>query len=483
MRKILQNKKFILTIIFIIYLMISFLLVLNHEIWTDEAQAWEIARSLSVPEIFAQMRYEAHPCLWHLILAIPAKLGLPVISMNIISWICTSIAVYIILFHSKFNSILKIFIIFNPTFIYLLSVVSRNYCLIVLLLSIFSIIYEKRMKHPILYTIIIGLLSQTHIIICGFIGISALIFLIELFKEKRYKNLIISIIIFFTFFILLAAQIFPSLGDCVFIQKDPMTFQYLINKILICAKGIGEFFIKNESPILSLLFLIVILVIATKITYNYNKQKGIMLLISISFLYIIHLFWPFSITERTSLIFAIIVLLNTDNDKKAYLIFTIIISSLIILTNYNKIISDFKYEYSDSKNVGNFINENIEDSSLIIILDIDRHVSAIPYIDNSKNLTYYNIQNEAYQTFMTWNKKGFTEKEYYEIENQMAKVSKNYKDIYILYGSSTYYNDYHDTTLYNLENNNQITKIYETPYVNEVIDRKEIFKIYRYRGK
>ena len=55
--------------------------ILCHENWRDEAQAWLLARDLSIPELFEQMSYEGHPCLWHLLLMPLVRLGLPYISM------------------------------------------------------------------------------------------------------------------------------------------------------------------------------------------------------------------------------------------------------------------------------------------------------------------------------------------------------------------------------------------------------------------
>ena len=49
-----------------------------HEPWFDEAQAWQIAKCASLQEMLFEIpHYEGHPPLWHLILAIPAKLGVP----------------------------------------------------------------------------------------------------------------------------------------------------------------------------------------------------------------------------------------------------------------------------------------------------------------------------------------------------------------------------------------------------------------------
>ena len=48
-----------------------------HEPWFDEIQAYLIARDASVHDILFHLpHYEGHPPLWHLLLMIPARLGL-----------------------------------------------------------------------------------------------------------------------------------------------------------------------------------------------------------------------------------------------------------------------------------------------------------------------------------------------------------------------------------------------------------------------
>lgn len=59
------------------YLLLNGVLLWCYDPWRDVAQAWLIARDLSVPELFAQLRYEGHPCLWYLLLMPFAKLGFP----------------------------------------------------------------------------------------------------------------------------------------------------------------------------------------------------------------------------------------------------------------------------------------------------------------------------------------------------------------------------------------------------------------------
>ena len=49
--------------------LIAFFLIQSHEMWRDELQAWLLARdSISITELFQNLKYEGHPGLWHLLL-------------------------------------------------------------------------------------------------------------------------------------------------------------------------------------------------------------------------------------------------------------------------------------------------------------------------------------------------------------------------------------------------------------------------------
>src|ERR1700732_3576870 len=62
-----------------------------HEPWADEAQAWPLARSLSIPSLLLDhIRYEGSPGLWYLLLWL---LNRAHISYSGMHWICGGIAV------------------------------------------------------------------------------------------------------------------------------------------------------------------------------------------------------------------------------------------------------------------------------------------------------------------------------------------------------------------------------------------------------
>ena len=79
------------------YVGINLFLLSRHENWRDEAQAWQIAKNLGLGGLFAQLRYEGHPCLWYLILMPFAKLGMPFSCMGLISLAFMSVAAWLVL--------------------------------------------------------------------------------------------------------------------------------------------------------------------------------------------------------------------------------------------------------------------------------------------------------------------------------------------------------------------------------------------------
>ena len=96
-----RNKINIL--IMIIYSVFSFIILLFHESWRDEAQSWLIAKDLGFFQILQQMKYEGHFFLWYVILIPFAKLGFPYITIKIVSWVIVSISAWLIIKKSPFK--------------------------------------------------------------------------------------------------------------------------------------------------------------------------------------------------------------------------------------------------------------------------------------------------------------------------------------------------------------------------------------------
>ena len=174
--------------IFAFYAAATFIGALTHEIWFDEAQAWCIIRDNDIAGILQVLQYEGHPPLWYLVLYPFAKLGAPCTVMPFISWTISCVTVALILWRAPFGLLLKACVVFSSGFFFYNSVTSRVYCLIPLILLFIAELYPQRRKHPILYGAMIALLANTHVIMCGLVGILGIFMLIDLFKEWKASS-------------------------------------------------------------------------------------------------------------------------------------------------------------------------------------------------------------------------------------------------------------------------------------------------------
>src|SRR5262249_49658968 len=88
-------------IVFVLLAVAMVLLIPRHEPWLDEAQAWLLGRDASWGQIiWKYARYEGSPSLWHTLLLLPAKAGLPPVTLNIISGTLAIIGAALLIFKS-----------------------------------------------------------------------------------------------------------------------------------------------------------------------------------------------------------------------------------------------------------------------------------------------------------------------------------------------------------------------------------------------
>ncbi len=170
------------------YVVMNLLIALRHEMFRDEAQAWLIARDLSLGQLFSQLQYEGHPCLWYLLLFPFAKLGLPVEIMAVLSLSLMGIAAWLLLTKAPFSNAAKTVCILSGAFVYYLPVISRSYALVPPLLMLTAVLYPDRQKKPVLYALALLMLSQTHVLLCGLVGMLMLFWALERLALLRKKQ-------------------------------------------------------------------------------------------------------------------------------------------------------------------------------------------------------------------------------------------------------------------------------------------------------
>jgi hypothetical protein len=129
-----------------------------HEPWADEAQAWQLARSLSLPALFhTYIRYEGSPGLWHFVLWILNKVHIGYAGMHWFSGLLAVAATAVLVLRSPFPRYLKFSLPFTYFLLFQYAVIARNY---VLVPGLLYLIASRWKKSPAVMALLLGLLAN-----------------------------------------------------------------------------------------------------------------------------------------------------------------------------------------------------------------------------------------------------------------------------------------------------------------------------------
>lgn len=205
MRKLAQGKK-LEWLAFALFAVLLAIVSALHEPWFDEAQVWQIAKCASLRELLFEIpHYEGHPAFWSLILAVPAKLGVPFeIGLKGIGFVISMASAYLLLFRTRLPRLPRIAIPFSYFFFYQYGVIVRPYGLMLLLMIALGIVMPERGEHPWRVFAVLALLCLTSafgiVLACG---VSVCIvwelwrekktkrFFLELFRDARTRSLLV----------------------------------------------------------------------------------------------------------------------------------------------------------------------------------------------------------------------------------------------------------------------------------------------------
>ncbi|TVQ60570.1 MAG: hypothetical protein EA366_03530 [Spirulina sp. DLM2.Bin59] len=127
------------------FVLLGLLGILNHAIWRDEMNVWLIVRdSLTIPDFFAHIRYEGHPLLWYLSLALVNQWGDDPVLMQGLH-LSLGIGAMVLLWKcGPFPPWQKLLLTFSyyPFYEYLL--ISRNYGIGMLFMFSFCVAWPRR---------------------------------------------------------------------------------------------------------------------------------------------------------------------------------------------------------------------------------------------------------------------------------------------------------------------------------------------------
>ena len=137
--------------------------VLTHEMWRDEMRAWILSRaSISLPNLFYNLRYEGHPPLWFVALYLLSRITQYPGAMQFLHLMIATGATYIFLRFSPFTRAQKLLFIFGYFPLYEYATISRNYATGILLIFLFCALFRPGInKNYLAISVTLFLLSQT----------------------------------------------------------------------------------------------------------------------------------------------------------------------------------------------------------------------------------------------------------------------------------------------------------------------------------
>ena len=508
MKEFIKKNKINL-VVMLCYSIITFIILLFHESWRDEAQAWLIARDLNIIDIFGQMKYEGHPVIWYLILVPFAKLGLPYVTVKIVSWLICNIAVWLILKKAPFNLFLKILFIFSMPMLYLYPAIARSYCLIPLAITLVAIYFRQRHEKPIQYILSILFLANTHVIMYGMVGILLLLFYIEELIQNRKTNskeqkkkVYISLIVIIVGLILTLIPILISMttNTDVGLTSNTSIFEDTKLKMENAYQKIMTICFDENELILKIVAIALIILVCYEIRYHFKNFLVIICTEGLQFL--IYTYIYMASEQRVSTLIILIMFIfwiqsnnkrNKDNTSETdrelindqkyikkqrrkekltdiaeyILVFVLIIN---IVHGINIVNEEIKTNYSSAYETAEWIKDNLEDDSIFVCTSMPLSSAIIPYINRD---AFWSPQTLDYFSFTSWDENYRTG---YSLRDLQKRVKENFQENQNLYLIYTY--DFNEETMKSLEEQGYLTKIFES---NVAV--QEEYTIYKIESK
>jgi hypothetical protein len=133
------------TVMSALALILGMVVILHHEMWRDELQAWRIATaSHSLSDLVENARYEGHPLLWYLCLYALSRVSSDPILMQVFHLGIGIATIFVLCRYAPFTRWQKVCLACGYFFFYEYLILSRNYALGVLALVSFCAIRTKR---------------------------------------------------------------------------------------------------------------------------------------------------------------------------------------------------------------------------------------------------------------------------------------------------------------------------------------------------
>lgn len=475
------NKiKWNILLIYFAYIMFIVLGFCVHENFSDEAQAWLIARDLNLGGIFAQMKYEGHFLLWYLILYPWAQLGVTYKLVNILSALCMIVAAGLVLYKSPFSFLQKCIVLATAPMLYAFPIIAIRYALAPLFLFLIASNYEHKLDHPIRYSFLLILLGNVHVLLWGILGALCLDFLIEIVKDNVSKKAankrhIISLAILGVGLILSLLPIMGSVSTNETLNKATSLKELLTRWGSMLVEHLKWTFLSTNN---SMQLVLVMLCAAVILVYGliYHRKPALIYLAALLFQVVVlgslyHTVWQKSLFILVDLIFVLWIKALKKDDESTFpkgkhvflwaarlsLVFLMILS---VADGMLALRDDVFSVYSSGKEAAEFISTNSEDAVYVTLEESNTMTAICGYLPKDSNVHFYQLRQDCEYSFVTWNENeqdvlDDTLKE--RIDDKFDSTQEVY---YIHLGSSDYAQESSNTMIDKYVNDGYLTPVF-----------------------
>lgn len=425
------------------YFVLNAVLVYYHEPWRDEAHHWLLARDLSFFGLVSEMKYDGHLCLWNLILMPFAKIGLPYIALQLVSLGLMTLAAGLFLRKFELPLWLKALILFSPIFTYYYSAISRHYCMIPPMLFALAIVYPQRHKRVWLYSLLIAILMQTHILMLGMAFILTACWFFESLSDnesRQFGNLLRGLTLPAASLVFMVVQLWGVNGSTHFSTHFGSLLDMLQSlwlKLNDCVWNLFGFKITWLILLWCLGALLIVLI---------TKEKGLgrpALIAAFSIFYQVA-FYAFLFREHTRYLMTwpFIILFSCcicwkglrSRLLRTYLIIGLLgMTACITYIHGRLIVQDIRMPYSDSKNLGTYLEQNFSEDDLIVCDPDDITMAAIPYLSSQQ---IWNPVIKSTYTFVKWDAE---RQEHITVDELLSRINESFPEtdhFYLIRGRS-----------------------------------------------
>lgn len=172
---------------FAVYAVAVLVGVIRHEPYRDEAQAWMIARDATPAELWELSGQEGTPMLWHLAMMPLAKSGVTMKVGQIASALPILLAAWLLIFKSPLRWWQLLIFLTSYCMIFEYALILRSYTASIGILFILAAMHDARLRRPIVYGLLLLMMSQTSVFGAIMAGAIGAVFCVDVVLTRQWK--------------------------------------------------------------------------------------------------------------------------------------------------------------------------------------------------------------------------------------------------------------------------------------------------------